>query len=158
MVARQATEQIMDLRYTIRMLGIPIDGPAWMFGDNKSVIMSSTIPQSKLNKRHNALSFHRVRSAVASKILYFLHIEGVNNPSDICTKFLSRAKFWPICAPLLFWTNAQLEKGKTELLLSKLIMEVTDQEELDYHDHSMEDGEYMVPPIHKDWTYEKPED
>jgi hypothetical protein len=36
MVARQASEQIMDLRYTLRMMGIPIDGPAWMFGDNFS--------------------------------------------------------------------------------------------------------------------------
>jgi hypothetical protein len=50
MAARQASEQIMDLRYTLRMMGIPIDGPAWMFGDNFSVIISSTLPQSTLNK------------------------------------------------------------------------------------------------------------
>ena len=56
MVARQAIEQINDLRYTLRMMGIPIDGPAWLFGDNQSVVTSSTIPQSTLNKRHNALS------------------------------------------------------------------------------------------------------
>jgi hypothetical protein len=31
MVARQATEQIMDIRYALRMMGIPLDGPAWMF-------------------------------------------------------------------------------------------------------------------------------
>jgi hypothetical protein len=58
MVARLACEQIMDLCYTLRMMGIPIDGPAWGFGDNASVITSSTIPQSTLNKRHNALSYH----------------------------------------------------------------------------------------------------
>ena len=40
MVARQCWEQIIDLRYTLRMMGIPIDGPAWAFGDNMSVIMS----------------------------------------------------------------------------------------------------------------------
>ncbi len=45
----------MDLRYTLRMLGIPIDGNAYMFGDNQSVITSSTIPHFSLNKRHNAL-------------------------------------------------------------------------------------------------------
>jgi hypothetical protein len=28
MVARQATEQIIDLWYTLHMLGIPIDGPS----------------------------------------------------------------------------------------------------------------------------------
>ena len=71
-VARQATEQIMDLRYTIRMMGIPLDGPAWMFGDNQSVITSSTLPHSRLNKRHNALSYHRVREAIASGVMYFI--------------------------------------------------------------------------------------
>jgi hypothetical protein len=54
MAARQAAEQIMDIRYTLRMMGIPIDGPSWMFGDNQSVITSSNITESTLNKRHNA--------------------------------------------------------------------------------------------------------
>ena len=49
--ARTATEQIMDLRYSLRALGVPLDGPAWMFGDNQAVITSSTIPHSKLSKR-----------------------------------------------------------------------------------------------------------
>jgi hypothetical protein len=103
MAARQATEQIMDLRYTLRMMGIPIDGPSWMFGDNKSVITSSTIPHSTLNKRHNALSYHRVREAISSCIIYFMHIEGKYNPSDVLTKFLNWSKFWPLVQPLLFW-------------------------------------------------------
>ena len=53
--AKTATEQIMDLRNTLRYLGVPILNMAHMFGDNKSVVMSSTIPQSILNKRHNML-------------------------------------------------------------------------------------------------------
>jgi hypothetical protein len=64
--ARLATEQIMDLKYTLRSLGVPIDGLAWIFGDNQSVITSSTMLHSSLNKRHNALSYHRVREAIAS--------------------------------------------------------------------------------------------
>ena len=35
-----ATEQIMDLRNTLRSLGVPIMTKAYMFGDNKSVVMS----------------------------------------------------------------------------------------------------------------------
>ena len=42
---------------------------AYMFGDNKSVITSATIPQSLLNKSPNMLSYHRVREAIAAKIL-----------------------------------------------------------------------------------------
>jgi hypothetical protein len=109
MVARQACEQIMALRYTLRMMGIPIDGPTWTFGDNASVITSSTIPQSTLNKRHNALSYHRVRECVASKIIYLLHVDGNLNPSDALTKALGWVKLWPLIQPLLFW------KGETIL-------------------------------------------
>jgi hypothetical protein len=101
--ARLASEQIMDLRYTLRMLGAPIDGKAYMFGDNQSVITSSTIPHSSLNKRHNALSYHRVREAVASNVLWFFHISGKENPSDVLTKFLGFCIFWPLIKPFLFW-------------------------------------------------------
>jgi hypothetical protein len=109
MVARQATEQILDIRYTLRMMGIPIDGPSWLFGDNQSVITSSTIPQSTLNKRHNALSYHRVRECIAMGIIHFMHVNGKDNPSDVLTKFLGYTKLRPLIQPLLFW------KGETML-------------------------------------------
>ena len=69
--ARTATEQTMYLRNTLRHLGVPIMTKAYMFEDNKSVIRSATIPQSVLNKRHNMLSYHRVRDAIAANILDF---------------------------------------------------------------------------------------
>ena len=100
--ARQATEQIMDLRYSLRMMGVPIDGPAWLFGDNMSVITSSTIPHSSLNKRHNALAYHRVREAIAAKILFFKHMKGKNNPADVMIKFMPWAEYRPLVQPLLF--------------------------------------------------------
>jgi hypothetical protein len=65
MVACQAIEQIIDLRYTLRMMGIPIDGLARMFGDNQSATTLSTIPHTNLNKWHSALSSHRVREAIS---------------------------------------------------------------------------------------------
>jgi hypothetical protein len=94
--ARTATEQIMDLRYVLRMFGVPIDGPAWLFGDNESVVTSSTIPHSTLMKRHNALAYHRVREAIAAKVLHFLHMDGKQNPADVLTKFLPYATFRPL--------------------------------------------------------------
>jgi hypothetical protein len=124
MVARQATEQIMDLRYTLRMMGIPIDGPSWLFGDNQSVIISSNIPHSSLNKRHNALSYHRVREAIAAEILYFLHMDGKYNPSDILTKFLNWAKFWPLVQPLLFRKGETTKDSKAASPVTQLIEEI----------------------------------
>ena len=81
--AKTATEQIMDLRNTLRYLGVPIMTNAYMFGDNKSVVTSSAIPQSILNKRHNMLSYHRVREATAAKILEFHWCSYSQNRSDI---------------------------------------------------------------------------
>ena len=59
--ARTATEQIIELRYVLRYLGVPIKGPTFLFGDNQSVVGSSSIPHGRLHKRHVILSYHRVR-------------------------------------------------------------------------------------------------
>jgi len=101
--ARQATEQIMDIRILMRDMGIRIDGPTWLFGDNNSVITSGTMPSSMLNKRHNALAYHRVRSAIAAKVMYFLYVPSTENIADVLTKFLPFAKFWHLIKPFLFW-------------------------------------------------------
>ena len=103
MVARQATEHIIDMRYTLRMLGVPLDGPAWMFGDNKAVVMSSTIPHSSLGKRWNALSYHQVCEAIAGRWIGFEHIPGTENPADILTKPLPWFKLKLVVEPLLMW-------------------------------------------------------
>ena len=64
-----AVHQIVDLRYTLMYLGVPIRSKSFMLGDNKCVITSSTIPNSLLSKRHHISVYHRVREAIASKYL-----------------------------------------------------------------------------------------
>ena len=88
MAARQAVEQIIDLCYTLRMFGVPLDGASWLFGNNKPVVTSSTIPYSSLNKRWNVLSYHKVCEAIASGFIHFEHIPSIDSPSDILTKSL----------------------------------------------------------------------
>ena len=58
--AKTATEQIMDIRQTLRYLGAPIGAKSFLFGDNRSVVTCATLPHSTLTKRHNILAFHRV--------------------------------------------------------------------------------------------------
>ena len=111
--ARQATEQVIDLRITLRYLGVPIEGPSFMFGDNQSVVTSSTIPHSNLNKRHNALSYHRVREAIASGVIRFHHMMGVGNPADVLSKHCGFQQFWPTVQPLLFWRGETREDNPT---------------------------------------------
>ena len=84
--ARTATEQIMEIRSTLRYLGVQVQGKSYMFGDNQSVLTNSTLPHSTLQKRHQMLSFHKVREAVAAKVLAFHKIEGTLNPADMLSK------------------------------------------------------------------------
>ena len=101
--ARIATDQIIDLRITLRFLGVPIKGKSYLFGDNQSVITSSTIPHSSLKKRHNALSYHRVREAIAANILGLFKVAGEFNPADILSKHYGYTQAWPMIKALLFW-------------------------------------------------------
>ena len=37
-----ATELMLELRHTLRMLGVPLDGPALMLGGNMSVVLNTS--------------------------------------------------------------------------------------------------------------------
>jgi len=97
-----ATNQIIDLRMTLRYLGVPVVEKSYLLGDNQSVVTSSTIPHSSLNKQHNALLYHRVCEAIASKILAFFHIDGKTNPSDVLSKHCGHTDASPPLNWLLF--------------------------------------------------------
>jgi hypothetical protein len=110
--ARIATNQIFDLRTTLCYLGVPIEGKSHLFGDNSAVIISSSIPHSSLKKRHNALSFHRVREAISAGNLYFHKIASKLNPSDTLSKHTRYPQAWPILKSLLFWKGTLPRLGQ----------------------------------------------
>ena len=102
---RTAKEQIVDLRLTLRYLGVPFVGPSFLFGDNESVVKTANNPDAKMMKRHNALSYHAVREAMAAKYLRFHHVRSGLNPADILSKHWDRASVWPQLQPLMFWAG-----------------------------------------------------
>jgi len=74
-------------------------------------------PHAKLHKRHNALSFHRVREAIAAKLIDFRHVRSAANPADVLSKHWGYQAVWPLLQPLLFWrgdTKALLDLDKTK--------------------------------------------
>ena len=83
---RIATELVKALRYKLRTFGIPVDGPCNIFCDNQSVVTNSSIPSSALNKRHNAIYYHRVREAQAAGTIIVGWIKGIFNLADSFTK------------------------------------------------------------------------
>ena len=113
--ARTATEQSTGIRYKLHDFGAPIDGPTWMFGDNESVIKSSTIPQSVLKKHHNALSYHCVCKACAAHIINFIHIPGTENVANVLTKFLPWSILKELVGPILFWKGETIKKNNAAI-------------------------------------------
>ena len=101
--ARTCVEQVIDLRTTLRYLGVPIRKKSYIFGDNESVVNSSMRVHSKLHKRHTILSFHCVREAIAAGMVIFHHIPGAVNPADILSKHWGYSAIWCQLRPLLFW-------------------------------------------------------
>lgn len=87
-----ATEQIMGLRYKLRMMGVPIDGPANVFCDNESVVKSTMNPESTLKKKNVSIAYHKVRECFAAGIIdvYFQYSE--DNLADVFTKVLPVVK------------------------------------------------------------------
>ena len=113
--ARTCTEQILELRHTLRYLGVPIRDKSYMFGDNESVVNSSMHPHAKLHKRHTMLSFHRVRQAIAHHILVFFHIDGKINPADLLSKHWGYSDVWEcMLKPLMHWKGDTAELLKTD--------------------------------------------
>jgi hypothetical protein len=110
---RTCVEQIIDLRLTLRYLGVPISGPSMMFGDNESVVNSAAIPHSKMHKRWVALSYHRVRWAVAASIVKIYFVAGKKNPADILSKHWDFPSVYNTIKPLLFG-NVKSETASKE--------------------------------------------
>ena len=106
---RTCTEQVIDIQTTFRYLGVPIKGKSYMFGDNDSVIKSSTHVDAKLHKRHVTLSFHQVRESVAASIITLGHIKSKFNPLGILSKFWTHNSIWGTLQPLLFWKGDTMD-------------------------------------------------
>ena len=86
----------MELSLTLKYLGFPIRDKDYVFGYNKSIVDSSTIPNGKLSKRNKMLSYYRVREAISSKIAAFIYIPGEINPADILSKHWGYTQIWGV--------------------------------------------------------------
>ena len=86
---RSCLESVKAIRYKLRMMGVPLDGPAVCWCDNQSVANGASIPEQKLSKKHLGICYHAVREASAAKIWLVGFIEGKDNIADCLTKVLS---------------------------------------------------------------------
>ena len=97
------TDQIIDLCYTLHMMGVPLDYHSYAFRENHAIIQQSNIPESKLTKHWNTVAFHHVREALTSGFLQLYHILRNENHTNILMKFLRYQEAIQYLCPLLFW-------------------------------------------------------
>jgi hypothetical protein len=100
--ARTATDEIVDLRLKLPYLSVPIHDNRSMSGDNKAVVDSSVVPNVKLHKRHNTLSFHSVCEAVCSSMVCVLRIGVVSSSADIFSNHWNHVQVRPLLKSLSF--------------------------------------------------------
>ena len=88
MAMKHCTEYVRGLRHKLRMMGIPCNLPAFIFGDNKSVLANTTIPDSTLKKKGNSISYYFVREGCARDEWRTVCINAHLNLADLLTKCL----------------------------------------------------------------------
>ena len=85
---KQCCEYLRGLRYKLRMLGIPCEGPSYISGDNKSVLCNASIPDSTLKKKSQSIAYHFVREGTARDEWRLAYVNTQYNEADLLTKTL----------------------------------------------------------------------
>ena len=85
---KQCREYIRGLKYKLRMMGIPVDGPTCIYGDNESVLANTSIPHSTLKKKSQSIAYHFVCEGVARDEWRTSYVNTHDNEADLLTKQL----------------------------------------------------------------------
>ena len=93
------------------MLGVPVTTASVLFGDNQSSQISCSIPTSQLKKKHNAISYHKIRESTAAGIVLLAWIRTFYNLADVLTKALGGKSFCSLIWFYLFGKGPKFVKG-----------------------------------------------
>ena len=99
---KEGVEALRGICYKLRMMGVSIDGPSYVYGDNMSVINNTSKPEYFLNKKSNSICYHFIREAVAMKECLTTHVPTLRKFSDLLTKCLSWKKRRDLVRGILF--------------------------------------------------------
>eukprot|EP00957_Ditylum_brightwellii_P116623 8895999-Ditylum_brightwellii.AAC.1 len=69
-------------------MGIPYEGPAYIYADNQSVLANTTIPDSTIKKKSQSIAYHFVREGSARDEWQTSYIKTNENELDLLTKLL----------------------------------------------------------------------
>jgi hypothetical protein len=83
---KQCCEYPRGLRYKLRMMGIPCVGPAYIHGDNQSVLVSCGILGSILKKKSQSVAYHYVREGATRDKWRTSYVNTHDNEANLLTK------------------------------------------------------------------------
>jgi hypothetical protein len=83
---KRGIETTRVLRHKLMMMGVAIDGPIYVYGDNMLVVHNTQRPETVLKKKSNTICYHAVWDFAEMEESIIGHIPYVKNPADICTK------------------------------------------------------------------------
>ena len=89
MAMKQCCEYLRGLRYKLCMMGILVDLPSFVYGDNQSVLFNTTVPDSTLKKKSQSIAYHFIREGSARDEWRTSYINTSVNPADLLTKPLA---------------------------------------------------------------------
>ena len=101
MEMKQASYYIRDFLYKLRIVGIPVEEPSYMYSDNHSVLTGSTRPEYTLKKKVQRIAFHFIREGCVADEWHTSYINTSENISYLMTKLLSGEKRWQLIRILL---------------------------------------------------------
>ena len=79
-------ETLRCLHHKLRIMGAPISGPSFIYGDNVSVIYNTQQPESCQKKQSNSIYYHAVQESVVRGESLTSHFSIKNNWTDLLTK------------------------------------------------------------------------
>ena len=85
---KHGVETLRGICYKLRMMGVEVSGPTYIYGDNMSVVHNTSKPESVLKIKSNSICYHFVREPVAMKKCLVSHIPTRKNVADLLTKVL----------------------------------------------------------------------
>ena len=99
---KHGVETLRGVRYKLRMMGVPLNDPTYVYGDNMSVINNTSKPESTLKKKSNSICYHAAREAVAANECLTTHVPAKQNYADLLTKVMSGQKMRNLVGGILY--------------------------------------------------------
>ena len=85
---KQGIGAVRGLKYKLRMMGIPISGPSYIYGDSMPMLHDTFKPESVIRKKIISVCFHTVCESVAMSKSLAGHIPNKKNVADPMTNVI----------------------------------------------------------------------